>query len=464
AGGLGGSGGGTGATGGTGGAGGALPNPTGTPLWSVAFLGDGDDVGLAIAVDDVGDVFVAGELRTQLTIGNQDLTGDGSDDVFVAKLAGATGAVLWARAFTGPSGDGVGDIAVDGQGNVVVVGTFRNTLTIGGDQHSTPQLSPSIYLARLDGATGAPQDSAAFGSTAAQQYGNDLAVDGSGAILITGTFRGSFDFGDTTLTSAGAEDIYLAKLSGESFAEVWAQDWGASGDQSAHALAVNGQGQIWLGGEFDSPFSMDLHNLPLDAGIDLFLAQLAGATGSPNWHLAVGGANRQVVHGLAVGPVGEIWACGNTQGDVDFGGGVLPYASGNGDDVFVMKRTPSGTHVYSDVVGDSDDQDGRGIAVDLAGNAIVVGELEGTINFGGGDLASDGARNDIFIAKLGPQGDHLWSYRFGDAERDNADAVATGPDGSVFVTGRFESTVTFGDLPTLTGGLNEEVFVAKLAY
>ena len=56
----------------------------------------------------------------------------------------------------------------------------------------------------------------------------------------------------------------------------------------------------------------------------------------------------------------------------------------------------------------------KAVATDAAGNVIIVGDLWGAANFGGGVLTTAGAQ-DVFIAKLDPNGKHLWSKRFGDA-------------------------------------------------
>ena len=51
-------------------------------------------------------------------------------------------------------------------------------------------------------------------------YGNDIAVDGSGNVYTTGYFSGTVDFdpgmGVTSLTSAGNNDIFVSKLIGNS--------------------------------------------------------------------------------------------------------------------------------------------------------------------------------------------------------------------------------------------------------
>jgi hypothetical protein len=62
------------------------------------------------------------------------------------------------------------------------------------------------------------------------------------------------------------------------------------------------------------------------------------------------------------------------------------------------------------------------VAVDGAGNVLLTGDFDGTVDFGGGPLTSAGS-DDIFVAKLDAQGNHLWSKRFGDSYYQQADAV-----------------------------------------
>ncbi|HLN81480.1 MAG TPA: hypothetical protein VK392_09850, partial [Thermoanaerobaculia bacterium] len=63
-----------------------------------------------------------------------------------------------------------------------------------------------------------------------------------------------------------------------------------------------------------------------------------------------------------------------------------------------------------------------GIAVDGAGNVVVVGAFQNSVDFGGGSLTSAGG-TDMFVAKYSASGAHLWSRRFGGASDDYAEAV-----------------------------------------
>ena len=98
------------------------------------------------------------------------------------------------------------------------------------------------------------------------------------------------------------------------------------------------------------------------------------------------------------------------------------------------------------------------LAVDAAGNILVAGQFEGTIDFGVGPLTS--LKTDGFVAKLSPTGDGLWSKRFGEVKsQDLASGIAVDASGTVIVTGIFEGTVDFGG-GAIHGGRHELFLLA----
>ncbi len=79
-------------------------------------------------------------------------------------------------------------------------------------------------------------------------------MDGSGHSYVTGSFRGSATFGpgetnETTLTSAGGIDIFVAKYDAAG-ALVWAKRAGGTGSDFGRGTAVDGSGNSYVTGFF----------------------------------------------------------------------------------------------------------------------------------------------------------------------------------------------------------------------
>ena len=162
---------------------------------------------------------------------------------------------------------------------------------------------------------------------------------------------------------------------------------------------------------------------------------------------------------MAADGSGNYFLTGSFERTVDFGGGAM--TSAGLKDVFVAEYAADGTQLWTKRFGGTANDIGRAVKTDEAGNVIVVGYFEGTINFGGGALTSAGQR-DIFVAKLsGTDGSHLWSKRFGNTTNDEGHSVAVDGSGNVFVTGLFRKQVDFGGGILSSAFDGADTFVAK---
>ena len=162
---------------------------------------------------------------------------------------------------------------------------------------------------------------------------------------------------------------------------------------------------------------------------------------------------------------GNIALTGTFQNAVDFGGGSIT-ATGSYYNIFVAKLTAAGAQVWSKGFGSLDGTNnyGQGVAFDASSNVVVTGYFQGSIDFGGGSMTSPGSGNDIFVAKYGPSGSHLWSKRFGDTANQEAWATVVDSTGNIFITGTFKSTVNFGGGPISSNGLlYPDAFLTKLS-
>ena len=184
-------------------------SPTGGHLWSKHFGSAlATHAGNGVACDASGNVLVTGSFQNSIDLGAGWVTGFAGSDVFVAKYS-PTGDHLWSKLGGGLLEDVGRGIAVDASGKVVVTGTFQSRANFGTGAFTTAGQT-DVFVARY-AADGTPLDAQRFGSAGADA-GNAVAVDGSGRAVVTGSYRLPVDFGGTVLPGFGLEDIFLVSL------------------------------------------------------------------------------------------------------------------------------------------------------------------------------------------------------------------------------------------------------------
>ena len=117
-----------------------------------------------------------------------------------------------------------------------------------------------------------------------------------------------------------------------------------------------------------------------------------------------------------------------------------------GGDGFVMKLNPAGTlPEYLRMLGGSENDDARGIALGAGGTAYVVGTTS-SADFPtvGAFQTSLGGSADAHLTKLDASGNTAYSTYLGGGSIDQGAAVAVGADGAAYVTG----TTGSRDFPT----------------
>jgi uncharacterized protein (AIM24 family) len=185
-----------------------------------------------------------------------------------------------------------------------------------------------------------------------------------------------------------------------------------------------------------------------------FLAKF-DASGDHIWSKGFGNvdfAEWDVPHTVVVDVAGNVIITGEFNMTIDFGGGLL--TSAGEADIFVAKFDADGNHLWSKRFGDAAPQFGHSVAADASGNLVLTGYFFGSLDFGGGPLTG---QTSLYVAKLDAGGNHIWSKAF-DAAIGHS--IAADPSGNVVVTGEFYGNVDFGGGP-LTNSGNEDIFVAK---
>ncbi len=435
---------------------GSAPNCAGSHLWSKSFGDVEDQHGEGVASDAAGNVLVVGSFETAIDFGGGTLTNADLTDVFVAKLD-PDGNHVFSKRFGEASGEFayfyVIDAATDSAGNLLVMGNFFGTLDFGGGPLANSG-NLDVFVMKLD-----PDGNHVFtrgfiGPAVAE--GRGLATDAAGNVYVVGSFSETLDCGGGPLTSAGVGDIFVAKLDLDGD-HVFSKRFGNAQGQAATSVAIDAAGNIVVVGSFYGAVDFGGGPIANAGGMDAFLVKL-DADGNHILSKSFGNASDQTGTDVSADPAGNVLITGSFGGSIDFGGGALVTAGGF--DVYVAKLDADANHLFSQGFGDANEQYARHVLTDASGNVLLAGVFMGTMDFGGGPIASAGSFEG-YVAKLDPAGNHVASRRYGGIGEVYSQGLAVDPPGNVLLGGYYELVVDFGGGPHTTEGDND-VFVAKL--
>jgi hypothetical protein len=439
---------------------------TGKAVWATGFGGLGTESPRGIVVAPNGDIYIAGIFDGEMVVGDQKFkaTGDVTKtDAFVMKL-GADGKIGWTKTYGAKRDDTANGIAIRGD-TIVVVGNFLDELQIGKFPAHKAVGSDDLYVAAFDTsgdvkwlwtAGGVDSDGA-----------NAVAATPDGGWVVGGSFSDSIEVPGRTLKSKGGTDAILVKLGPGGDLE-WVKQFGGRGNDTISHLAVDGQGNIIVQGQFKG--ISDWGGTPLKAGggsdLDVVLAKY-DLNGDHLWSQRFGDALNDVAGGVTVDPSGFITMVGSFDRRVSFGPGDDHTSLGESD-AFVARFAPDGKLAWAHTYGAEREDIAFGVAADGAGNVVASGYFQNLIDFGKGAATHSHGNKDVFVVKFDANGNVVWWQTFGDHDHDQGRAVAMDDKGNAYVTGLYRFTLSVGPTPlesTRAEGdriPKPDVFVVKL--
>jgi hypothetical protein len=265
-----------------------------------------------------------------------------SGDLYVGNMTPGL-KLLWGKSFTGPTNVQTMRIAVDTSGNVVLAGSFQNSVNFGGGMLSVSGSAPDIFLAKFDN-KGNYGWAYRYGDAQAQVV-NAVATDSAGNIIIAGKFAGTLNLGTGANLMAGGSNtsnMFVAE-----FSPGGGLLWGVASENAflseATDVAIDPSGNVIVVGYFHGSMNLGGDTLVSAGGNDIFIAKYDG-TGKFLWGRRYGDAAEQQtsnggVRGVVALDASTILVGGTFGGLLDFGGGAM--VSATGSDIFAVKlRTP----------------------------------------------------------------------------------------------------------------------------
>lgn len=465
--------------------------------YSTYLGGGGADVGNAIAVDSLGNTYVAGVTNSTtfpVTAGaTQTNFPGGFNDAFVTKLNPAGTAIIYSTYLGGNSGfygDGARGVSVDAGGNAYVTGyanssnfpittgAFQKTFAGGGFTGCC--LPGDIFVAKLN-----PTGSALLYSTylggSGWDIGESIVVDAAGNAYVTGqtdstnfpvtpgafqtAFRGSYGCG------GNRNSAFVTKLNPAGTGLVYSTYLGGGGFDNAYSIAIDGAGAAYVtgwAGSNDFPVTPGAFQTSVPSPCGRPFVTKVNPLGNGLAYSTYLGGSSGSGRSIAVDTAGDAYVAGTTSAsNFPVTPEAFQPALAGSSNAFVTKLNPAGSGlVYSTYLG-AGTSEGTGLAIDSAGNAWVVGDSDAAtfpVTPDAPQLVFAGTR-DAFVTKFNSTGSGiLFSTYLGGSGSDTAFAITVNNGGNAFVTGLTTSLnfpTTGGAVQVAYGGGGADAFVAK---
>jgi hypothetical protein len=364
----------------------------------------------------------------------------GGQDAFLARYD-ASGSRQWVRQLGSSDADFAQAVATDAAGNSYVTGYTSGTLP--GQTSSGRQ---DFFLAKYDGA-GNRLWVRQWGS-ADNDQGRGVAVDAAGQVYVTGFTWARLE----GQTSAGGQDLFLAKYDGEGN-RLWVRQVGTNGTDVAQALATSrrpsGEVDVYLVGRTTGGTDgRGLDGLPQRGGYDLVVLRY-DAAGNRGWTRQDGTAGEDSVSGATADGAGNVYVTGSVSRDLETG------ALLGSNDVVMLKYGPDGVRRSARQLGSSGGSTGApsdwglAVAADTHQGVYVAGYVEGSL----GNATSAGGKDSLLMhypegctregspsqcrVSYGWGARRLaWNRQLGSSTEDSFESVVRAPDGSLYVAGQ----------------------------
>ncbi len=347
----------------------------------------------------------------------------------------------------------------DADGASYVTGSFSGVGKFGNLTRNAGSAASDVFVAKLN-----PTGTVAWADVMGGQNpvdgddGHAIALNASGDVLVTGWFSGPGTFGPYTLEGGGGQDVFVAELNPNGNV-LWAESFGGVGANQGESIALDGAGNIYVGGSFQNVFTVGSTTLVAPgAGVSNGYVMKLTPTGQPLWATAVSGLNNQNISGLTVDAAGDVYSTGSMGDDTTAPGAQTTFSatislpSKGLADAFVMKQDPNGNVLWVDQFGGPGQDDGTAVALDpTSGDLYATGAYMDVGVFGGTTLTSAGL-SDVYLARIDPSGNVLWAKGFGSNSQDGGLALAIDAQGNVYDAGFFMNTMDCGGIVLSTNG------------
>jgi len=439
--------------------------------FSTYFGGSQTETPHTLAVDSLGNVYVAGETYSTNFPTKSALapTRNSSPDAFVAKLAPGGKSLVFSTYLGGGGHDNAKGIAVDSAQNVYLTGWTSSTDFPTKDAyHDSNQGLIDAYMVKID-SSGASLLYGTFLGGSGYDYGYDIEVGPDGHVYLFGNTRspnfptvGAYDGILNNASPDTSADFYLTRMPPALSYLDWSTFLGGEGDENARAVAVDAQGNAYVTGFTDSTDfpTKNAYQQDFAGGAeDVVVVRMNSSGSSLGYSTYLGGNDTEQGNDIWVdGKLNAYVVSQTTSTNFPTVDAYQPILAGN-TDTAIARFAADGALVSSTYLGGAGNDYGIGIGADESGSVYVVGDTDST-NFPTASpiqpAHGDPSGYDLFLTRLTSSAQSLaFSTFIGGSGNDRGfGGLAFDEQGEVYVLGGSESSdfPTFGALQAGNAG------------
>jgi hypothetical protein len=430
-------------------------NKDSNPVAATAWVEKGSEVerGYDIKTDTNGNVYLTGIFYQNLTIGNTTISNSGGADIFLVKYD-KNGNFLWLKKAGGSDYEVVEEIEVDQSGNIYMTGYFYGTanfnnlsLTSGGGS--------DVFLAKYDTNGEIVWVQKAGGSNS--DTGKSLFLDDNGDVYLAGDFSNVASFNNTSVTSAGGTDVFIVKYTTNGVLE-WVKSAGGSSDDSVESVAVDDSGNVYIVGSFSNTMNVGNTTLTSAGSYDVFIAKYNPTSTAWVWAKRGGGNGSDTGRDIVITSGGKVLITGMFESTASFESKTI--ACEGERDIFIVEYYSNGNIYWIRREGGKYGENALKIGLDSEDNIYIAGIYYGLTNFGSTWLSNDGSNNG-YIAKLNTNGISQWVQKIGGNGSVDVIGMNVEANGNIYITGRFNGELKCGTSSFLSAN-GTDIFVVRV--
>ena len=429
-----------------------------TAGYPMANISATDISGHGVAVDGQGNVYVAGTFHDTTTFDSKQLVTDSKGDVFIAKYSG-DGTIQWVKQISNDQELFVGDIAVDAAGNSYITGAFNSTTSFDGEEVVSDKATGYTPTYDFYVVSFGPDGTRRWVQTStglSVAAFTSVASNSSGQVVIMGSHNGVITLGGKSTANKG---YFIGQLNTADGTLAWLTEDGTGIIPSTvyGGIAIDGSGNVAIHGA-GGFLAITIGSTQVTGG---FFTAYYDNTGALQWVKTVTGTGfLDSPQAVAFDAAGNVYTGGSVTAAAVFDTETADTTGG-----YVAKYSSAGAIAWVKSITSSGVA-GVSALAGGAGKVSAAGYFQITVKFGTDSLTTSAGQNSCFMADYADDGTVTPIAAGKTSQEIRATDICTDASANLYMTGMFRRHIGFGDIAdtasTKSGqGALPEMFVLK---